>query len=170
MKNIQMNHGQKGFTLIELMIVVAIIGILAAVAIPQYQNYIGSSQVSRVMGEVGSLRTAVESCLMNGISETNCEFGWTDSNLLGAKTLQSGDDGAGLVATFTDGGGVTLVATFGGNAASAISGDKLTWTRYNNTSTDPAPGSWACTTTVEAKYAPAGCSVAGSGSGSGSGS
>src|SRR5690625_6166901 len=74
---------QKGFTLIELMIVVAIIGILAAVAIPQYQNYIGSSQVSRVMGETGAIRTAVEKCMMNGVDEDECDIGWSESNLLG---------------------------------------------------------------------------------------
>src|SRR5690554_4513016 len=91
---------QKGFTLIELMIVVAIIGILAAVAIPQYQNYIGSSQVSRVMSETGALRTAIENCMLQGRTEvvttatdptaTQCNTGWTQSNLLGQVTLQDG--------------------------------------------------------------------------------
>ena len=77
---------QKGFTLIELMIVVAIIGILAAVAIPAYQNYIAKSQVSRVMGEAGGLKTAVEACVLDGkftigSAASECNPGASGSNL-----------------------------------------------------------------------------------------
>ncbi|WP_372982855.1 pilin, partial [Marinobacter sediminum] len=136
----KINHAQKGFTLIELMIVVAIIGILAAIAIPQYQDYIARSQVSRVMSETGSIRTAVENCMMNGIAEADCEFGWTNSNLLGTVDLQGGT-GAGLDATIDAANNTAnLTATFGGNASSAINGDTLQWNRDNN-------GVWACTTT-----------------------
>ena len=49
-------NAQKGFTLIELMIVIAIIGILAAIAIPQYQNYIAKSQVSRAWVKLVQLK------------------------------------------------------------------------------------------------------------------
>ncbi|WP_338755284.1 pilin [Moraxella lincolnii] len=147
-------NAQKGFTLIELMIVVAIIGILAAIAIPQYQNYIARSQVSRVMSEVGQMRTAAETCLLDGITAAKCEFGWTNSNLLGngASTDTKKLQGDALVATF-NANTATLVAKFGGNAATAIKTKTLTWSR----STD---GAWTCKTTVDAKFAPTGCSVA----------
>lgn len=132
------------------MIVVAIIGILAAIAIPQYQNYIAKSQVSRVMSEVGAIKTAVETCLNDGIAEDKCTYGWTSSNLLGAQTIQN----PGLVATFGADATAdsTLVATFGANAAQAIKTKKLTWTRKGST------GAWTCSTTVDVKYKPAGCS------------
>jgi type IV pilus assembly protein PilA len=154
MKEIQMNHSQKGFTLIELMIVVAIIGILAAVAIPQYQSYVASSQVGRVMGEVGALRTATEDCMLKGLAPADCNFGWTDSNLLngadGTANLQEGD-AVGLAVEFS-GTNATLVATFGQNASAELTtdGDTLQWARTSS-------GRWVCETTTDASYAPAGC-------------
>ena len=151
---------QKGFTLIELMIVVAIIGILASVAIPQYQNYIAKSQVSRVMGELSSLRTAIETSILEGADETKLNtmleetdgskenLGWTKSNLIDKDTKNNTPE--------IDGDGsktLTLKATFGDKAAAAITvtpKNTLTWSRDKH-------GTWTCSTTVEAKFKPAGC-------------
>lgn len=154
-----MKKTQQGFTLIELMIVVAIIGILAAVAIPQYQNYVAKSQVARVMSETGALRTAIETCMMEGrdLSSTPpCELGWTESNLIGQGEGGGGGDGAlqeGLqVEIDLEENEASIAATFGGSASSAITGETLTWSRDEN-------GSWSCATTVDPKYAPSGCSA-----------
>ncbi len=146
-------QAQKGFTLIELMIVIAIIGILAAIAIPQYQNYIAKSQVSRAMGETASVKTAVESCILGGkTAQGACALGITDSNIQETKVNgvvpdANGNNDAALTET------ATIEATFNGNAAATLTSgpSTLTWTRATD-------GSWSCATTADDKYKPAGCS------------
>src|SRR5690554_5873466 len=114
MQKIQMNKGQQGFTLIELMIVVAIIGILAAIAIPQYQDYIARSQVTRVVGEISALKTSAEEQLMRGqeVSGTADDaLGFAGSDLL----VEDGLTANGVKIEFNDDGSGTIVATLGEN-------------------------------------------------------
>ncbi|WP_336367064.1 pilin [Marinobacter sp. C2H3] len=146
MKNIQINHAQKGFTLIELMIVVAIIGILAAIAIPQYQDYIARTQVTRVVGEVSNLKTATEEQLMRGTDPSAAsQLGFTSSNLMSAVPTVS----------FTNGSG-TISAKLGTDASTAIKGATVTLTRT-------ASGVWTCTVSAggagswKQDYVPTGC-------------
>ena len=122
---------QKGFTLIELMIVVAIIAILAAIAIPQYQNYVARSQISRGIGEVGALKTAVEDCLANGIDPSDA----TECPNASGSTIDA------TFATFTQG----IDATGAGEMTSQLTGvspkaaGTVTWER-------DADGNWTCET------------------------
>ena len=158
---------QKGFTLIELMIVVAIIGILAAIAIPQYQTYVAKSQVSRVIAEAGDQKTAVEDCLNNGqitpsgpTDATHCGGTATGSNLLvtGAGNMDNGASVAAGVIGGTPtlaipGGGVaTITAVLGGSAGAAVATQTVQWARA-------ADGSWNCVTTVDPKYTTTACPV-----------
>lgn len=134
---------QKGFTLIELMIVIAIIGILAAIAIPQYQNYIARSQVTRAMSESGTYKTAVETCLLEGKTAVGtdagkCDLGYVESN------ITSFDPPTTLSTT------QTITVKFAKNAAERLKDKTMNWIRN-------ADGEWKCFTTVDAKFRPANC-------------
>jgi type IV pilus assembly protein PilA len=139
---------QKGFTLIELMIVVAIIAILAAIAIPQFQTYVIKAQVTRVIGETGDQKVTVEDCINNSktLDATGCPLTATSSDLV---------TGTGIPLLSGTTPLAVLTSTFGNhaNAKLAASG-AVTWTRN-------ASGSWKCATTLGTtlapKYAPASC-------------
>ena len=152
-----MNTMQKGFTLIELMIVVAIIGILAAIAIPQYQKYTARSQITAALAEISPAKTQFELALSEGNANTI-----TGPGSLG---LQTSTKNCSTIATSATG---TITCTLAGSAT--ITGGQLILTRSADVAADASGnganiGGWACsivnggTSAINTGIAPKACSV-----------
>lgn len=138
---------QKGFTLIELMIVVAIIGILAAVALPAYQDYTVRAKVSEAIGFAAAAKTAVSEHVISQDEwpASNSEAGLASSTSINSAVVAS-------VAVGNADGIITITLSNGG--LGEANGGTFTLTG----ATSPSGVSWTCAAdSVPSKFMPSSC-------------
>jgi type IV pilus assembly protein PilA len=136
----------QGFTLIELMIVVSIIAILAAIALPAYQIYVARSQVTAGLADMRGGVVTFEERIQNGEDGAGSPADARDIGLPLSTTRCSAITAAGSWAATN---GQTINCTLAGNPN--VADESLTLTRDSE-------GHWSCSTTVGAIYRPSGCS------------
>ena len=156
---------QKGFTLIELMIVVAIIGILAAVALPAYQDYTARAKVAEVVLAASACKSNIQEAADSGLPTAPVAngFGCGESgttNAVASKYVASVETTAAGVVS----------ATAQAIMATEVNGKKITLKPFTNaaastaavaadfvTGTNKPIRAWKCTTDMNFKYVPANC-------------
>ena len=135
---------QKGFTLIELMIVVAIIGILAAIALPAYSDYTKRAKVSEIILAASSARTTVAENVASNATTTTMPTSVAVSSST-SKYVASVAYASGVI---------TATASTGGTGDTDIDGKTITLT---GSIVGTNQVSWVCAGTVVAKFRPASC-------------
>ncbi len=158
---------QKGFTLIELMIVVAIIGILAAIAIPQYQNYVGRANIAAAVSTITANKTGLEEYVMeygefpDGTTEPEAAKPESTPGAGDAKAAVRGERpedlgivspsfGTVKIADRKKGAGAIQVTFDSGNPG--INGKQVQLVRDED-------GNWKCVSNVDKKFENKSCAI-----------